>query len=62
MAEYHDVKSQFDEENQRYLKRLFKSPFFHKFVLTDTVNITRIRTTHSLIIFYTFREELNSNF
>lgn len=38
MAEYQDVKGQFDEEHQYFLKRLFKSPFFHKFVLTDTVS------------------------
>lgn len=38
MAEYQDVKRQFDEECQRYLKRLFKSSFFHKFVITDTVS------------------------
>lgn len=38
MAEYQDVKRQFDDEYQRYLKRLFKSSFFHKFVTTDTVS------------------------
>ena len=39
MAEYQDVKGQFDEEQQNYLKRLFKSQFFHKFLITDTVSI-----------------------
>lgn len=38
MAEYQDVKRQFDDESQSYLKRLFKSPFFHKIVTTDTVS------------------------
>lgn len=40
MAEYQNVKAQFDEECQRYLKRLFKSSFFHKFVTTDSVSTT----------------------
>lgn len=39
MAEYQEVKSLFEESLQRALSRLFKSPFFHKFVLTDTVGI-----------------------
>lgn len=38
MAEYQDVKRQFDEECQTFIKRLFKSPFFHKCVITDTVS------------------------
>lgn len=42
MAEYHDVKGQFEEEHQNYVKRLFKSPFFHKFVITDTVSCVGI--------------------
>lgn len=37
MAEYHEVKSHFEENHQRFLGRMFKSPFFHKFVITDTV-------------------------
>lgn len=37
MAEYHEVKSQFEDILQRAIARLFKSPFFHKFVITDTV-------------------------
>lgn len=40
MAEYQDVKRQFNDDHQRYLKRLFKSQFFHKFVITDTVSST----------------------
>lgn len=38
MAEYQDVKQQFDEESQSSVKRLFKSPFFHKIVTTDNVS------------------------
>lgn len=39
MAEYHEVKSHFEENHQqRCLTRMFKSPFFHKFVITDTVS------------------------
>lgn len=37
MAEYHDIKSQFDDSLQSCLRRLFKSSIFHKFVQTDTV-------------------------
>ncbi|XP_055298279.1 general transcription factor 3C polypeptide 1 isoform X2 [Sitodiplosis mosellana] len=36
MAEYHEVKGHFEEGLQRTVSRLFKSPFFHKFVLSDT--------------------------
>lgn len=39
MAEYHEVKSHFEEGLQRTVSRLFKSPLFHKFVITDTVCI-----------------------
>lgn len=39
MAEYQDVKKQFDEECQSSVKRLFKSPFFHKIVTTDSVSM-----------------------
>lgn len=38
MAEYQDVKSQFEEGLQKSLSRLFKSPLFHRFVLTDRVH------------------------
>lgn len=37
MAEYQEVKSHFEDSLQRCLTRLFKTPFFHQFVLTDTV-------------------------
>lgn len=44
MAEYQDVKALFEEEYQTYVKRIFKSPFFHKFVITDTVGSVLIFT------------------
>lgn len=47
MAEYQDVKRQFDEECQRYLKRLFKSSFFHKFVITDTVSTVHMSNNNN---------------
>lgn len=37
MAEYQEVKSHFEDDLQKCLSRFFKSPLFHKFVLTDTV-------------------------
>ncbi|XP_031625024.1 general transcription factor 3C polypeptide 1 [Contarinia nasturtii] len=36
MAEYQEVKVQFEEGLQKTLSRLFKTPLFHRFVLTDT--------------------------
>lgn len=37
-AEYQEVKGHFDEGMHGTLGRLFKSAFFHRFVLTDTVS------------------------
>lgn len=39
MAEYQEVKSHFEDPQLKCLKRLIKTPFFHKFVLTDTVRM-----------------------
>lgn len=38
MAEYQEVKGHFESALQNCLARFFKTPFFHKFVLTDTVS------------------------
>lgn len=37
MAEYQDLKSYFDAHTNSFLRRFFKSSFFQKYVLTDTV-------------------------
>lgn len=39
MAEYQDVKSYFDANHYGFLRRFFKSNFFQKYVLTDTVSL-----------------------
>lgn len=39
MAEYQEIKAQFDENLQMYLRRLLKNPFFLKFVSSDMVNV-----------------------
>lgn len=37
MAEYHEIRSQFDENFGSMLRRMFKSQLFHKIVINDTV-------------------------
>lgn len=50
MAEYQDLKSNFDAHTNSFLRRFFKSSFFQKYVLTDTVSRMNVVFNNNKII------------
>lgn len=43
MAEYQDVKNQFDAATNKFLRRFFKTSFFQKYIITDAVSIVKLQ-------------------
>lgn len=56
MAEYQEVKDAFDENTNKFLRRLYKTSFFQKYVLTDTVSVNTFNRTlyrnHCINVFF----------